>query len=292
MCSGTPAFRRIVLGLLLAVAGAVPIDAVLADQGARRICSTSLAGDELLALLVEPERVACVSTLADDPQLSDVVGHFPPSIARVIGRIEPVLGSRPDLVLVAPWNDPDFRTLLARSGVEVEVLADVRNFDDIRRQVLDLGRRLGATERARQVAERLDAELTRAEAIAARRRWRPKILSFSHGIVAGAGTTVDALIRRAGAINAAAEAGIEGHTRLPMEALVALDPEVLLLGFDTGEHPASLLEAYPHLASTRAVRDGRIVILPPRLLTTVTPFLARGVLALEERLAALAPEPK
>ncbi|MDQ7087581.1 MAG: ABC transporter substrate-binding protein [Acidobacteriota bacterium] len=281
MCSGIRRSSLAALGLfVLACASA-------ALAGPARICSTSLAGDELLALLVEPSRVACVSTLADDPRLSHVVGHFPGTVARVIGRIEPVLGARPDLVLVAPWNDPDFRRLLTDSGVEVEALADVKDFDGIRRQVLELGRRLGVASRAREVVAGLDADLARADEAASRRAWRPGILSFSHGIVAGAETTVDALIRRAGGVNVAAEAGIVGHTRLPMEALVALDPEVLLLGFDTGEDPGNLLAAYPHLAATRAVREGRIVILPPRLLTTVTPFLTEGVLALQARLAAL-----
>ena len=98
---------------------------------------------------------------------------------------------------------------------------------------------------------------------------------------------MDTLIRRAGGVNAAAEAGLTGHKKMAAEALVVLDPDVLLLGFDAKESLDSLLEGYPHLATMRAVEQGRVIILPTRLLTTVTPFLADGVVRLREELTAL-----
>ena len=72
-----------------------------------------------------------------------------------------------------------------------------------------------------------------------------------------------------------------------MEQIIAADPDWLLLGFDPGERADRLLEAYPLLAKTRAAREGRLLVLAPRLLTTVSPFLVAGA----ERLArALHPD--
>ena len=143
--------------LVAACSGRAPsVPSVSAPQ---RICSTSLAGDELLALLVEPERVACVSSYADDPGASNVAGRFPATIPRIPGRIEPVLGARPDLVVVAPWNDPDFRSLLAASGVRSEVLPNVVTFEDIEEEVRHLGRLFGVEQRAEEVNREMKAKL-------------------------------------------------------------------------------------------------------------------------------------
>ncbi|RMG45306.1 MAG: ABC transporter substrate-binding protein [Acidobacteria bacterium] len=284
MSCGTRRSDRLLLTALAALwlagcaAGGVP----QAPARPERICSVSLAGDELLALLVPVERVVCVSALADDPETSNVAGFYPPAIPRLSANIEPVIASRPDLVVAAPWNEGGFLRLLARSGIPSLVLDEVRDFDGLRALVVRLGERLGEPERARAVVADLDRRL---EALRSRRPEpgaRPRVLSLSHSVVAGAGTTVDALIRAAGGRNAAAEAGVTGHRKLSVERILAIDPDVLLLGFDPGGSPDAALASTPALASMRAVREGRVVVLPPRLLTTVSPHLIEGA----ERLAA------
>lgn len=285
--------RRIVrrAAFLVAVACLFPLLAGAGEPG--RICSVSLAGDEYLALLVPASRVRCVSALVDDATLSNVAGHFPEDVPRVSGRLEPLLGHEPDLVLAAPWNSQDFLKLLERSGVPFLVLDDVRDFAGVRAQLLSLATALGASPRAQELLEAFDGKLAEVDRLVAARREAPKlrVLSFSHMIVAGEGSTVDALIRRAGCVNAAREIGIHGHQKVNIERILLLDPDVLLLGFDEGESPETLLAAYPHLAKTRAVRLGQIIVLPPRLLTTVSPFLADGALELTRRVDALrAPE--
>lgn len=268
------------LALWLVLAAAVPALAAAPE----RICSVSLAGDELLALLVPPERVVCVSSLVDDPATSNAAGHFGDSVARLSARIEPVLSRRPDLVLAAPWNRGGFLELLEAADVRSVVLEPVVDFEDVRRSVRRVARLTGTERRGERALARLDARLERLDARLSDLRERPTVLSFSHMIVAGAGTTVDTLIRRAGGRNAAGEAGLEGHVKVSMERLLSLDPDVLLLGFGREGSRERLLEAYPHLSALRAVRNGRVIILPPRQLTTVTPHLVEGVEALARRL--------
>ncbi len=283
-----PASGRIATVLLAALALAaapVPVTAAEAPAAPRssapaakpaHICSLSLAADEALALLVPVERVACVSSFADDPELSNVAGHYPKAVPRLAAHIEPVLAAHPDLVIVAPWNEASFGTLLARTGVASYVLPDANDFAEIRAALLALGERVGEPARAAEAAATLDRRLAALDAALAGVTARPRVLAFSHLIVAGADTTVDALMRRAGARNAAAELGVHGHKQVPMEQIIALDPDWLLLGFDPGERSDTLLDAYPLLRTTRAAREGRVIVLPPRLLTSVSPYLVEG----------------
>jgi len=280
-----PGGGRVIAAIALLPLLLAPVQPVLpAEPPARRICSTSVAGDELLALLVSRSRVACVSTLVDDAETSNVAGRFPPAIARVPGRIEPVLAQRPDLVLVAPWNDPDFRELLARSSISSVALADVSSFEQIESETRRVAGLLGVEARGDAVIEQMQAKL----AVLKAPERAPRILSFSHSIVAGSGTSVDALIRAAGGRNAAAEAGLSGHLKVTTERLLTLDPDVLLLGFPEDESLDRVIGAYPHLKYSRAVKEGMVIVIPPRLLTSVTPFLADGARFLNRELRRLA----
>ena len=70
----------------------------------------------------------------------------------------------------------------------------------------------------------------------------------------------------------------------PLERLLALDPEWLLLGLDETPSQEALLVAYPQLSALRAVQDGHVVLMQPKWLTTVTPYLIEGVKDLFHRL--------
>ncbi len=279
------------LAALLAAAlalAAAPSAAPPAAPVPQRICSVSLAGDEMLFLLVPPARVVCVSSFADDREVSNVAGRYPATIPRLVARTEPVIATRPDLIVAAPWNDRAFLAGLAALGVPSVTIEPAEDFPGIERALLALGRVLGpeAEAKAREQAAAMDARLAALDrALAAvPEAKRPRVLSLSHLVVAGSGTTVDALIRRAGGINAAAAAGVEGHRKLATEQILALDPDVLLLGQGLDTDAAAVLSAYPLLEATRAAKSGRVILLPPKLLTTVTPYLVEGAEQLARKL--------
>ena len=281
--------RRILLAGLLALlltgAAGIPLLAAASDdKSPQRICSVSLAADEVLAMLVPAERVVCVTRFADDEASSNVVGHYPEETLRVTARIEPVLGQQPDLVLASPWNSAEFLGLLEKSGIEALVLGGMSSFAEIRRELVRLGEVLGESERAESLALDMDVRLARLAERVKDAKKRPRVLSFSHLIVAGEGTSIDALIEAAGGINAGDELGLEGHQKVSMEAILGLDPDILLLGFEPSATLQNVLDAYPHLASLRAVRERRVILLAPRELTTVTPHLLDTAEQLSERL--------
>lgn len=266
--------RRILQGCLLALLlTCATAPGALAHEAPARICSVSLAADELLAMLVPTERVVCVTRFADDAASSNVAGHYPEDTLRVTARIEPVLGQKPDLVVASPWNSAEFLSLLDKSGIESIVLGEMSSFAEIRTELLRLGGILGEGERAAEIARDMDARLARLAKRFGASQKRPRVLSFSHLIVAGEGTSVDALIEAAGGVNAADELGVEGHQKVSMEAILGLNPDLLLLGFEPGATLRDVLDAYPHLTSLRSVRERRVVLLAPRELTTVTPHL-------------------
>jgi iron complex transport system substrate-binding protein len=92
-------------------------------------------------------------------------------------------------------------------------------------------------------------------------------------LLGGEGSGADALITAAGGIDAGAEAGLEAFTPLTAEALVALDPDVLLVmtgGLESVNGMEGLL-ALPGVAQTTAGRERRVVAVDDEVLLSYGP---------------------
>lgn len=106
-------------------------------------------------------------------------------------------------------------------------------------------------------------------------------------LLGGQGSGADALIAAAGGVDAGAEAGLEAFTPLTAEALVALDPDVLLVmtgGLESVNGVDGLL-ALPGVAQTTAGRERRVIAVDDEVLLSYGPRigalveLLRGALA-------------
>jgi iron complex transport system substrate-binding protein len=226
--------------------------------------SLTLATDEALAELVPVERIAAVSMLADDAGYSNVAGKYPPGIPRVGAQdLERIIALRPDLVLVATYNSADFLEQLRRSGHRLHLSDPAVGFDEIGRSLAALGEAVGEPERGRALAEFFAA---RRAAFAKRLDGakRPRVLTLNGMATAGKGTDIDDLIREAGGLNVASEAGLEGYPTLTAERIIALDPDWVLVS--AGAKP----ETDPVLSKLRAVREGRVAAIEGRLLGSVS----------------------
>ncbi|MBI4878107.1 MAG: ABC transporter substrate-binding protein [Planctomycetes bacterium] len=249
----------------------------------RRICSVTLATDEILADLVEPERVVGVTYLVDDPGISNVAGRYSKAVARVDADIEMILLTEPDLVLVAPFSQAGFLGVIRRSGLGVHEHRQNDSFAEVLEGILALGSAVGEPERAANLVARVQARLALLDEKIAQVARRPRVLYWARGWTAGAGTNVHDMIERAGAINVAAEQGLTGHPQVSLELVLASDPEILLVpdwsGSD-GELPSGLPAVCRNLS---AVRAGRVVAVEGRLIGAASQHVADGV----ERLARL-----
>ncbi|MHC5540380.1 ABC transporter substrate-binding protein [Singulisphaera rosea] len=225
-----------------------------------RIVSLTLATDEILAEIVPKERVVAVTTLADDPEISNVAGVYPKGIPRLRGNdLEPIVTLAPDLVCVAPYNTADFLSLLERSKMPVFRNDALHSIDEIEAGVQTLGERVGEPGRAKAVVERMEARRRR---LADRIRGvtdRPRVLYWSAGFTSGSRTTIDDIIREAGGRNVAEELELDGSAEISPEKVVAADPDVILLSRWKEDERQSQVAMHPILRHLRAVREGRVI---------------------------------
>jgi iron complex transport system substrate-binding protein len=261
-----------------------------------RILPANAAWIDFVSLLVGPERVVALpseafgySRLSESPAGWDAL----PSLTTF--EAERVLSLAPDLVLAHGWQAPETVTTLRRAGIPVLVVPVPEDWAEILDTLVLLGDVLGEHARALELRAELDARRTRLAARAAPFAGL-RALSYTNlgsgGWTSGAGTTGDVLLRLAGLQNAAAEQGFVGDVPADQERLLALAPDVFLVGrpdrSESSPPSATFLLENAALASLPAVRARRIVALPPALFTGASPELLRGAEQMVEELERLA----
>ena len=233
------------------------------EGGVPRVASQTVLADEVLWDLGPSVHamVVAVSTMADDPRYSRVVGQWPAEIPRAAGTSEALLALVPTLVVLASFTAPETRRLLEQAGLRTLVLERFDRFDDYRTNVRAIAAAVAAVEDGERVISEFDEKLA---ALRFEPRTRPRVVSWNEGSVPAAGTTFDDAAVAAGWINLPAQEGRRGHLQVSVEQLVAWDPDAIVTPCGEGscDEAAAELAAQPGLRATRAAREGAVIGVP------------------------------
>ncbi|MCC6672017.1 MAG: ABC transporter substrate-binding protein [Planctomycetes bacterium] len=241
----------------------------------RRVVSATLLSDCLLLAIGPGEGVQALHAISIDPAFSPVVAESRRFPRHVKGDPEGILALRPDLVFVASYSRAETQELLAKGGASLVRMTDFASVADIQDNLRLVGYALGRDAEAEGVVMAMQATLD-AVARGRERRGRWRLLHWGDGATSGAGTTFASLLESVGARNAAADAGLTGSVPLRAERLLALDPDVLVVGAVSGEEERvrERLRQEPALASLRALREGRLLLVENALLVAVSQHAA------------------
>jgi iron complex transport system substrate-binding protein len=262
-----------------------------------RILATNAAWLDYVSALVGPERCAAVPAEAFGYSRLSGQEESPwgalPRLASFSG--EHVLALAPDLVLAHRWQSAETLAAISAARVPVLVLDVPESWEAVLDTLELLGALLDEPGRAQELALELEARRT-ALANRAARFAGQRGLCYTNlgagGWVAGGRTTGDVLLTLAGLTNAAAVSGIVGDAPAEKERLFALAPDVIVVGrpdrSESAPPSAEFLLGDPALEALPAVRDRRIVALPPQLFTTASPELLRGAEVLVDELLTFA----
>ena len=188
---------------------------------------------------------------------------------------EGVLSLRPDILIGSEeMGPPPVVAQIAAAGVRVESLSAKPDLATLERNVLSLGELLGVPAQAREQMAAYRQQLQdQAQWVAEARRTQapPRVVMLlghagSNLMAAGQGSLAVWLIEQAGGESPVAH---QGYKALSNEALLALDPQVLIFAdrsLHGEEARQALLKHNPLLQQTSAVRDGRLLALDPTLL--------------------------
>jgi iron complex transport system substrate-binding protein len=254
----------------------------------QRIVSLTLFTDEILLDLVEPGRLAGITTFAADPDISNVAARGAGIGSRLTLSVEPVLALRPDLVFVSNWSEADKVAQLRGAGVPVYTMASGLTVAEIQGKIRTVARLAGEPAKGEAMIGAMSARLAEVKRRVAKIAESAKLSIVDYavwGSAQGAGSSWDEMLKLAGLVNAVRGLPADGYGQVPLskEKLLELDPDILILpGWVYGDPKgadafyAQMLND-PALKTMKAVKKARAYKMPERLKSTVSQYLADAV---------------
>jgi len=253
-----------------------------ADAHSKRVVSLSPSTTETVAALGAVSLLVGRSRYCDYPpevtRLPEVGGYVDPNL-------EAIVALEPDLVVGArgPAGRRIDDTLRARAIDTYFPKAE--SIDDIFTMVRGVGTRLGHADDAERLVARIERRLSEV-ADRVKPLDHPRVVLLFGGLpIVGAGPKSfgDEILVRAGARNAVTVG--DAYPALDIEALVALDPDVIIDAAVAEEHGAQrITKAASGWNRMRAVRDDHVIALVDEVVLRPGPRVAEGVAALAHAL--------
>lgn len=253
----------------------------------QRIVSLGLNDDELLLDLVAPERIAALTTTADDAGISAVADKAKLVKGRVqTANVESVLQCQPDLVLMPDWLNVVILKQVRATGVKVYVHNTPKTMEEIKAVVADISKVVGEEEKGRllvaQMDKRLQAVKTKTNAIPPEKRKKLLALSFM-GPMGIKGSSFDDMCKYANIINGIAGLDIPANSTFSEEQMLVINPDIILIPSwdyggtrNTGEFKASVLNN-PAYQGIKAIKNKDIIQLQDKYLYSTSHYAVQAV---------------
>ncbi len=267
------------------IGAAVALHASFAQAGKpSRIVSLDLCAYQLLVELVARGRIAAVTHLAADPSVSAI-----PEKARGIpithGAAEDVLHYDPDLVLAGPFGVSATVSLLRRVGRNVTIVPLPQDLDGVRGAVRAVAAAVDEAAAGEAMVAELDRRLARLPPAAG--SLPTAVIYQIGGSVSGPGSLADAALTAAGFRNMSTDYRLGRGGQVPLEALIARPPDLLVLASAPEEYRTVLADNLRHPVLRRLRQRGASLELPWRYWLCGTPHIADAIERLAEARAGI-----
>ncbi|SFU12934.1 ABC transporter substrate-binding protein [Mesorhizobium sp. YR577] len=258
--------KRIMAILMVSVLNA---SAALAAEAPHRVVSMNVCTDQLAMLIAGEGQLYSVSYLAGDRNasvLADQAGGYVVNH----GLAEEVFLMQPDLIIAGTFTTRTTVELLRRLGFRVEEFAPANSLDDIREHISRMGTLLGRQEKASALLAEIDDALAKLRAQPP--SGKTVATYYANSYTSGSGTLVDALIGISGLENIAAQLGLTGTSKLPLELLVLASPDLVISSEGDYPGPALAEEGYVHPAFKALTAGKKAVNIPSKYSICGAPF--------------------
>jgi iron complex transport system substrate-binding protein len=249
---------------------AVLLSCHLSASAPKRVVSQSVGTDDILLALAEPSQIAALSHLAHDPLYAPDAESAKKYPTLKGSSAEDILRFKPDLVLMASFSPPESAAVLRKSGVKLYIMEKYETLEDVYECLRQVGDLLGQCQKAEKL---IAACRKRVNSLAESLKGAKPIRALSAGVypyISGSDTSFQDLCDHAGAINAAAEAGIVGIVPTPSEKMLSWQIDALVGPIEHRQNEAGprLADRLKDVAPFRyldAYKKGRVVEIPGAL---------------------------
>jgi len=224
-----------------------------------RVVSINMCADQLLLAFADRDQIAGLSPWVDYAPMSFLAGKAD-GLPKLGATAEEVMKARADLVVGGQFTRRQTRRLLKRHGYPIMEIRPVRSLDDAKLQAVEIAEALGHKDRGEALVRGIDAEVAKLRQTVGKSGLSALYLQ-RRGYVAGSKSLMTSLLQEAGLENAAQRMGLSRGGRVPLEAVIRSDADLLVVGTAgaRAEDQGSGMLRHPAL-DRRFPADRRIVV--------------------------------
>lgn len=251
----------------------------------QHIASLNLCTDQVLLMLLPPQRIASVTYLAADRAYS-YMWRQAQDLPHNSGLAEQLVPLQPDLVIAASSSPGSAVHLMKDLGFRVATVTIPSNLQEVESFVTRLGELVGEPQRAAAINSAMREKIQQAQQLRHRGSAPLSALVYApNGHTAGRHTLKNDILQHAGFANLAADLGIDHYGNLSVEQVLMAQPDVVIID-DSTQNQNSLAQRYTtHPALQRALESSHRLAIDSNLWLCAGPMAADAVL----QLARLAP---
>ena len=237
--------------------------------------------------LVEPERIAALSRLVDDPGVSSIVKEAKQIPNRVQGQsLEGVLNFKPDLVIIPDFHPPEMLQSARELGLKVYIYKTPSNVEGVKRSIRQLAALTGEKEKGEEVIAKMDAKINEVQQRIATipKDKRKRVIQLrSEGAFYAPDNSFGDVCRYAGVSDATLELHYPSAMEITQEKIVELNPDIIFVpdwDYD-GKHEIfgeqQKIMNNPSYQGMKAVQEGKVYRISGALVLTVSQYIADAI---------------
>lgn len=248
------------------------------DAKPERMISLAPSETETLFALGLDQEIVGVSDNDDYPEAA----KSKPKMGGFEINAEAVIAAKPDVVFAAGITSAD--TIKSLRGLGIKVFQfNPKTIEDVTHDVQLYGQITNRLEAAREVTDKMNAELEQVKAAVKDMPEDQKknvYIEFSPGWTVGKGEFMDEMVNLAGGINIAAD--MQGWFEINEETIIKANPDVILYGQsvvdEKGQTLEQIIKARSGWDQIQAIKEGRVVGLDDNLISRTGPRVTEGLL--------------
>jgi len=256
-----------------------------------RIIALSLDTADAVLELTDSSAVAAITKSIENPYLAfnETKGN---QIADKVGSVssldpEKILSYNPDLILLTTQHgsEVDADKILSQAGIPLISLKPWSSLEQIKSNVLIIGKALGEEKRAAEVVADLTEKVNKIQEVVDKTEIKPSLLVISPvgtntgPYLLGQDSLTSEIVRLSGAIPTVEMMGLKQTTKASVEQIIKSDPDYILLSDWEGKGEAVFTELMnaPGWNTLKAVKDKRIKVMPAKYLVAANIHAAEGI---------------
>lgn len=195
------------------------------------IVSLNPCSDAVLAEVADPGQILALSHFSSALSSSSMDVEVARRYPAVSGTVEEVMALKPDVLIAGTFVPPATMRAFRRLGVRLVQIPIAADVAESRAQVMQIARLVGHPERGESLTRRINKALG-AAAPPPGSVPVSTVVWQSGGIVPGQNTLIADLLRHAGLASFSAAKGMGQADLLPLEAMLADPPQLILAAGD------------------------------------------------------------